>query len=89
MTQEELPERSGLIVRYISAIERADVSANVLGRIADALGMEPEAPIRKAKFRIGPRVAARERAVNSAVASERRVCAPSWTQNPLCGFPES
>lgn len=48
MTQEELPERSGLIVRYISALERADVSASVLGRIADALGIKPEALIRKA-----------------------------------------
>ncbi len=48
MTQEELPERSGLIARYIGAIERADVSASVLGRIADALEMEPEALIRKA-----------------------------------------
>lgn len=51
MTQEELAERSGLSARYIGAIERADVSASVtvLGRIADALGMEPEALIRKAK----------------------------------------
>ncbi|MBZ9967049.1 helix-turn-helix transcriptional regulator [Mesorhizobium sp. BR1-1-2] len=51
MTQEELPERCGLIARYtryISAIERVDVSASVLGRIADALGMEPEALIREA-----------------------------------------
>ncbi|AEH86649.1 MULTISPECIES: helix-turn-helix transcriptional regulator [Mesorhizobium] len=48
MTQEELPERSGLIARYVGAIERADVSASVLGRIADAAGMEPEALIRKA-----------------------------------------
>ena len=42
-TQEELAERAGLSVRYIGAIERADVSASVtvLGRIADALGVEP------------------------------------------------
>ncbi|MBZ9711605.1 helix-turn-helix transcriptional regulator [Mesorhizobium sp. ESP7-2] len=51
LTQEELAERSGLSSRYIGAIERADVSASVtvLGRIADALGMEPEALIRKSK----------------------------------------
>ncbi|MBZ9673910.1 transcriptional regulator [Mesorhizobium sp. ES1-3] len=48
MTQEELPARSGLIARYISVLERADVSASVLGHIVDALGMEPEALIRKA-----------------------------------------
>ena len=48
MTQKELPERSGLIAGYISALERADVSASVFGRIADALGMELEALIRKA-----------------------------------------
>ena len=51
LTQEELAERSGLSSRYIGAIERADVSASVtvLGRIADALGMEPEVLIRKSK----------------------------------------
>lgn len=51
LTQEELAERSGLSSRYIGAIERADVSASVtvLGRIADALGMEPEDLIRKSK----------------------------------------
>ena len=48
MTLEELPERSGLIAGYISAIECANVSARALGRIADALGMEPEALVRKA-----------------------------------------
>lgn len=42
-TQEELAERAGLSSRYVGAIERADVSARVkvLGRIADALGVEP------------------------------------------------
>ncbi|QHP74045.1 XRE family transcriptional regulator [Bradyrhizobium sp. LCT2] len=42
MTQEELADRAGLSVRYIGAIERADVSASVtvLGRIAEALGVE-------------------------------------------------
>ncbi|GEC58463.1 transcriptional regulator with XRE-family HTH domain [Bradyrhizobium japonicum] len=42
MTQEELADSAGLSVRYIGAIERADVSASVtvLGRIAEALGVE-------------------------------------------------
>ncbi|RUW86941.1 hypothetical protein EOA13_35305 [Mesorhizobium sp. M7A.F.Ca.US.011.01.1.1] len=37
MTQDKLAERSGLIDRYIGAIERADVPASGLGRIADAV----------------------------------------------------
>jgi transcriptional regulator with XRE-family HTH domain len=43
MTQEELAERAGLSARYVSAIERGDVSASVtvLGRIVEALGVEP------------------------------------------------
>ena len=43
MTQEELAERAGLSARYVGAIERANKSASVsvLGRIADALGVEP------------------------------------------------
>ncbi|MCK1626299.1 helix-turn-helix transcriptional regulator [Bradyrhizobium sp. 160] len=42
MTQEELADGAGLSVRYVGAIERADVSASVtvLGRIAQALGVE-------------------------------------------------
>jgi transcriptional regulator with XRE-family HTH domain len=42
MTQEELADSAGLSVRYVGAIERADVSASVtvLGRIAEALGIE-------------------------------------------------
>ncbi len=42
MTQEELAHRAGLSARYIGAIERADKSASVtvLGRIAEALGVE-------------------------------------------------
>ncbi|MDF0490430.1 helix-turn-helix transcriptional regulator [Sphingomonas sp. H39-1-10] len=42
-TQEELGERAGLSARYVGAVERGDVSASVtvLGRIADALGVEP------------------------------------------------
>jgi transcriptional regulator with XRE-family HTH domain len=43
MTQEELADRAGLSVRYVGAIERANVSASVtaLGQIADALAVEP------------------------------------------------
>lgn len=49
LTQEELADRSGLSARYIGSIERADVSASVtvLGRIADALGVEPEVLVSK------------------------------------------
>ena len=49
MTQEELADSSGLSARYVGAIERADVSASVtvLGRIADALGVEAADLIRK------------------------------------------
>jgi len=43
MTQEELAERAGLSARYLGGMERADVSASVtvLGRVADALEVEP------------------------------------------------
>lgn len=43
LTQEELADRAGLSMRYVGAIERGDVSASVtiLGRIADALEIEP------------------------------------------------
>lgn len=43
LTQEDLAELAGLSVRYIGAVERADVSASVtvLGLIADALEVEP------------------------------------------------
>jgi transcriptional regulator with XRE-family HTH domain len=43
LTQEELADLAGLSTRYVGAIERADVSASVtvLGRLADALGVEP------------------------------------------------
>lgn len=49
MTQEELADSSGLSARYVGAIERADVSASVtvLGRIADALGVEAADLVRK------------------------------------------
>ena len=43
LTQEELADRAGLSLRYVGSIERGDVSASVtvLGRIAEALGVEP------------------------------------------------
>ncbi len=51
LTQEELAESAGLSARYIGAIERADVSASVtvLGRIAEALGVEATDLIRRTK----------------------------------------
>jgi len=51
LTQEELAEKSGLSSRYIGAIERGAVSASVsvLGRIADALSINPCKLIEKAK----------------------------------------
>lgn len=49
LTQEELADHAGLSARYIGAIERADVSASVtvLGRIADALGIDPSLLLKK------------------------------------------
>lgn len=49
LTQEELADRAGLSMRYVGAIERGDVSASVtvLGRIADALEIEPGELLRK------------------------------------------
>lgn len=43
LTQEELAARSGLSMRYVGSIERGAVSASVsvLGKIAEALGVEP------------------------------------------------
>ena len=43
VTQEELAARSGLSMRYVGSIERAQVSASVsvLGRIASALKVDP------------------------------------------------
>lgn len=43
MTQEELAHRAGVSARYVGGIERATVSASVtvLGRIAEALELEP------------------------------------------------
>lgn len=50
MTQEELADGAGLSVRYVGAIERADVSASVtvLGRIAEALGVEAADLVKRA-----------------------------------------
>ena len=49
LTQEDLAELAGLSMRYIGAVERADVSASVtvLGRIADALEVEPAVLVSK------------------------------------------
>jgi transcriptional regulator with XRE-family HTH domain len=49
MTQEELAERAGLSARCVGAIELGDVSASVtvLGRIAEALGVEPGKLLRR------------------------------------------
>ena len=55
MTQEELAEAAGLSARYVGAIERADKSpsVSVLGRIADALMIDPAELIRPVKPRPG------------------------------------
>ena len=49
LTQEDLADLAGLSARYVGAIERADVSASVtvLGRLADALGIDPAILIKK------------------------------------------
>lgn len=49
VTQEELAASSGLSMRYVGSIERAQVSASVsvLGRIAKALNVDPCELIRK------------------------------------------
>lgn len=49
LTQEDLADLAGLSARYVGAIERADVSASVtvLGRLADALGVDPAILIKK------------------------------------------
>ena len=43
LTQEELAHRTGLSVRHVGAIERAEMSATVtvLGQIAHALSVDP------------------------------------------------
>ncbi|TIL65637.1 helix-turn-helix domain-containing protein [Mesorhizobium sp.] len=49
MTQEELADRAGLSARYVGAIERANKAASVtiLGRIAEALGVDPAVLIKR------------------------------------------
>jgi transcriptional regulator with XRE-family HTH domain len=48
LTQEELADRAGLSARYVGGIERAQVSASVtvLGRLAQALNVDPYELIR-------------------------------------------
>ena len=52
-TQEELADRAGLSARYLGSVERGHVSASVtvLGKVADALRLDPceliRAPHRK------------------------------------------
>lgn len=43
LTQEELAARAGLSMRYVGSIERGAVSASVsvLGKLANALGVDP------------------------------------------------
>ncbi len=55
MTQEELADAAGLSARYVGAIERADKSpsVSVLGRIADALKIDPAELIQPVKPRPG------------------------------------
>jgi transcriptional regulator with XRE-family HTH domain len=57
MTQEELAEAAGLSARYVGDIERADKSpsVSVLGRIADALTIDPAELIKPVKPRPGGR----------------------------------
>jgi transcriptional regulator with XRE-family HTH domain len=51
LTQEELADRAGLSTRYLGSIERAAVSASVtvLGRLAQALRVDPCELIRTAR----------------------------------------
>jgi transcriptional regulator with XRE-family HTH domain len=55
MTQEELADVAGLSARYVGAIERADKSpsVSVVGRIADALEIDPCELIQAVKPRPG------------------------------------
>lgn len=51
LTQEELAARSGLSMRYVGSIERGAVSASVsvLGKVAEALDVDPCDLIRRPK----------------------------------------
>jgi transcriptional regulator with XRE-family HTH domain len=53
LTQEELADRAGLSSRYLGSVERAAVSASVtvLGRLAEALRIDPCELIRSTKRR--------------------------------------
>ncbi|AIC30109.1 XRE family transcriptional regulator protein (plasmid) [Rhizobium etli bv. mimosae str. IE4771] len=53
LTQEELAHRTGLSMRHIGAIERAEMSATVtvLGQISEALGVEPAELVTKSRSR--------------------------------------
>ena len=55
LTQEELADAAGLSARYVGAIERADKSpsVSVLGRIADALEIDPCELVQSVKPRPG------------------------------------
>jgi len=56
LTQEELAEAAGLSARYVGAIERADKSpsVSVLGRVAEALVVDPAELIRPLGARTAP-----------------------------------
>lgn len=51
LTQEELAHRTGLSVRHIGDIERANVSASVtvLGQISEVLGVDPSELLTKSR----------------------------------------
>lgn len=53
MTQEELADLSGISARYVGAIERADKSASVtvLGKISEALNIDPSELLRSTRQR--------------------------------------
>ncbi|AFW01339.1 transcriptional regulator [Gluconobacter oxydans] len=72
ITQEELASLTGLSARYIGSIERARVSASVtiLGRIAQALAVDPGELLR----------ASCEAPVSDgAIADHKAICEPSGT----------
>lgn len=52
LTQEELAARAGLSMRYVGAMERGKTSASitVLGKLADALEVEPSALVDRNGF---------------------------------------
>ncbi|MDI6025949.1 helix-turn-helix transcriptional regulator [Corticibacterium sp. UT-5YL-CI-8] len=51
LTQEQVAERAGLSARYVGSIERGKVSASVsiLGKLAEAFGVDPCELIRVSK----------------------------------------